>query len=59
MKYIDCIADTNHEERPCLTVTERDSFLPNEKAWVFRWLVQTMMPTLLGQDFWKGKGNSD
>lgn len=59
--HIDCTADTNHEDRPFLTVTGRDStgkmftiiraFLPNERAWVFRWLFQTVMPTLLGKEY--------
>jgi MULE transposase domain len=58
--HIDCTADTNHEDRPFLTITGRNSlgnmftvlraYLPNERAWVFRWLFQTVMPTLLGKD---------
>jgi hypothetical protein len=59
--HIDCTADTNHEDRPFLTITGRDSngkmftilraFLPNERAWVFRWLFQMVMPTLLGKEY--------
>jgi hypothetical protein len=59
--HIDCTADTNYEDRPFLTITGRDSngkmftviraFLPNERAWVFRWLFQTVMPALLGREF--------
>ena len=59
--HIDCTADTNVESRPFLTVTGHDpsgkmfsiirAFLPNERAWVFSWLFQTVMPTLLGKDY--------
>ncbi len=59
--HIDCTADTNYEDRPFLTITGRDSngkmftviraFLPNERAWVFRWLFQTVMPSLLECSF--------
>jgi len=59
--HIDCTADTNIESRPFLSVTGRDSnghmfsviraFLPNERAWVFRWIFQTVMPALLGKDY--------
>lgn len=58
--HIDCTSDTNVESRPFLTITGRSTtgkmfsiiraFLPNERAWVFRWLFQTVMPTLLGKD---------
>ena len=27
------------------------AFLPNERAWVFRWIFQTVMPVLLGKDY--------
>jgi hypothetical protein len=57
--HIDCTADTNNEQRPLLTVSGRDSsnkmftvlraFLPNERAWVFRWLFQNVFPILFGQ----------
>lgn len=59
--HIDCTSDTNIESRPHLTITGRDStgsmfvavraFLPNERAWVFRWIFQTVMPTLLGKEY--------
>lgn len=59
--HIDCTADTNIESRPFLSVTGRDSngrmfsviraFLPNERAWVFRWIFQTVMPALLGKEY--------
>jgi hypothetical protein len=55
---IDCTPGTNNEKRPLLTITGRDSlgkmftvmrvFLPNERAWVFRWMFQEVLPLLLG-----------
>jgi hypothetical protein len=40
---------------PVVIQTERltivRAFLPNERAWVFCWLFQTVMPTLLGKDY--------
>ena len=58
---MDVTADTNKESRPLFTITGKDltghmftilrSFVPNERAWVFRWLFQTVMPALLGKDF--------
>ena len=58
---IDCTAEINHKDCPFLTITGRDSsgkmftivhtFLPNERAWVFHCLFQTVMPTLLGKDY--------
>jgi hypothetical protein len=57
---VDATSSTNKEGRPLLTVTIRDSrgkmitvlrvFLPNEQAWVFRWLFQIVFPHFLGQD---------
>jgi hypothetical protein len=57
---MDSTADTNKESRPLFTITGKDStghmftilraFVPNERAWVFRWLFQTVMPALLGKD---------
>ena len=55
------LPDTNHEDMPFLTITAGcnslgcmftvlRAYLPNERAWVFRWLFQTVMPTLLGKD---------
>ena len=59
--HIDCTSDTNVESCPHLTITGRDSTgsmfmavrvsLPNERAWVFRWIFQTVMPTLLGREY--------
>ena len=58
--HIDATAKTNKEERPLLTVTSKDSrnkmftvlraFLPNEQSWTYRWLFQTVFPSLFGQD---------
>ena len=55
---IDCTADTNNEGRPLLTMNGKDSngkmftvlraFLPNEKAWVFRWLFSYILPKMFG-----------
>ena len=55
---IDCTADTNNEGRPLLTMNGKDSngkmftvlraFLPNEKAWVFRWLFSYIVPKMFG-----------
>ena len=55
--HIDITANTNQEERPLLTVTAKDSyanfftvvtcFLPNEKAWSFRWFFQNALPSLI------------
>ena len=59
--HIDGTMKTNNEGRPLVTVTGRDSsgnqfailraFLPNERAWSFRWLFQNAMPSLLGPEF--------
>jgi hypothetical protein len=61
--HIDATACTNREDCPLLTITGRDSrgkaftvlrvFLPNERAWVFRWLFQVVMPELLGASWVK------
>ena len=58
--HIDGTNSTNKESRPLVTVTGRDAlgqqftvlraFLPNNQAWVFKWLFQTVFPTLLGMD---------
>ena len=58
--HIDGTNSTNKESRPLVTVTGRDalgnqftvlrSFIPNNQAWVFKWLFQTVFPTLLGKD---------
>jgi hypothetical protein len=59
--HIDGTMKTNNEGRPLVTITGRDSrgnqftilraFLPNERAWSFRWLFQNAMPCLLGPEF--------
>jgi MULE transposase domain len=56
--HIDATADTNKEKYPLITITGRDmastmftvmrAFVPNERAWVFRWLFSVAMPQLLG-----------
>jgi hypothetical protein len=56
--HVDATADTNNENRPLTTITIRDSrgnvvtvlrvFMPNERAWAFRWLFQVVFYTLLG-----------
>jgi hypothetical protein len=56
--HIDGTNSTNKESRPLVTVTGRDAlgnqftvlraFSPNNQAWVFKWLFQTVFPTLLG-----------
>jgi hypothetical protein len=56
--HIDGIEDTNNEKWPLFTLTGRDSmgnmftilraFLPNQCAWVFRWLFQNVLPCFFG-----------
>jgi hypothetical protein len=56
--HLDSVEDTNNEKRPLFTVTGRDSmgnmftvlraFLPNQCAWVFRWLFQSVFPRFFG-----------
>ena len=53
---VDTVSDKNKGKRPLLTINGKDSFgkmyiilrafLPNEKAWVFRWIFATVLPTL-------------
>ena len=48
------VQDTNKEKRPLLTMTGKDSngemftflriYLPNEKAWCFRWAFSVVLP---------------
>ena len=55
--HIDVTADTNKEDRPLCTITAKDSnakfftvvqcFLPNEKAWSFKWFFQSAVPFLI------------
>ena len=57
--HIDATAKTNKEEHPLVTVTGKDSrskmftilraFMPNERAWAYRWLFKTVFPTLFGK----------
>ena len=57
--HIDGTNSTNNECRPLITVTGRDclgnqftvlrAFVPNNQAWVFKWLFQTVFPTLIGK----------
>lgn len=56
---VDCTSGSNNEERPLLTISGKDSlaqnrillraFLPNECAWIFRWVFLEALPLLLGQ----------
>lgn len=58
--HIDGTNSTNIESRPLVTITGRDSlgnqftvlraFLPNNQAWIFKWLFQTVFPILLGKE---------
>ena len=55
---VDCTSDTNNESRPLLTMNGKDSngkmftvlraFLPNEQAWVFRWIFNDVLPKMFG-----------
>ena len=57
----DVTMGTNEEKRPLLIVSGRTPwgenfiimrvYLPNERAWVFRWVFQTAMPKLLGTEY--------
>ena len=56
--FIDGTHKTNYENRPLVTMGVKDSkgkmqvilraFVPNERAWLFRWLFQVATPSLLG-----------
>jgi hypothetical protein len=58
--HIDATSDSNKEGRPLVTVTSKDSygrmffvlrcFLPSEQSWAYRWLFQTVFPSLIGKD---------
>jgi MULE transposase domain/SWIM zinc finger len=58
--HLDGTKCTNNERRVLFTVSGRDSmgkqfvflraFIPNETAWMFKWLFGNVMPTLLGED---------
>ncbi len=57
--HVDATSHTNNEKRLLLTFTGRTSegqtfiflrvFLPNQKAYSFRWVFQVILPVLLGQ----------
>ena len=56
--FIDGTHKTNYENRPLITMGIKDSdgkmqvilraLVPNERAWMFRWLFQIATPSLLG-----------
>lgn len=56
--FIDGTHKTNKENRPLITMAVKDcfgkmqivlrAFVPNERAWLFRWLFQVATPSLLG-----------
>jgi len=58
--HVDATSHTNNEKRLLLTFTGRTSeghtfiflrvFLPNQKAYSFRWVFQVVMPVLLGTE---------
>ena len=58
--FVDVIKGTNNEKRPLLTITGKTpqgkmffilrSFLPNERAWVFHWVLQNFMSTLFNNN---------
>ena len=53
---MDTVSDTNSDKRPLLTISGKDSFgkifiilsafLPNELAWVFKWIFTIVLPAL-------------
>ena len=57
---LDVTFKTNSRSIPFLTVTGKTSdneiftilrcFVPNEQAWIFRWLLLTALPIILGKD---------
>ena len=57
--FIDGTHKTNRENRPLFTMGLKDMdgrmnvvvrvWAPNERAWMFRWLLQTALPTLVGK----------
>ena len=54
--FVDCVADTNSDKRPLLTLTGKDSkgkmftilrmFLSNERAWIFRCIFSIVQPKI-------------
>ena len=57
---VDVTMQTNKEDRPLFLLVIRDSqakyipilkiFLPNQKRWIFRWVFQNAIPSLLGKE---------
>jgi hypothetical protein len=57
--FIDGTHTTNNKDCPLLTIAAKDgygnvhvilhAFIPNEQWWLFRWLFQTAVPSLLGR----------
>ena len=57
--FIDATAQTNNERRPLLLICGKDAkgkmfpvlraFLPNERAWVFRWVFNVALPSLFSK----------
>jgi hypothetical protein len=57
--FIDGTHKTNNEDCPLLTIAAKDgygnvhvilrAFIPNEQRWLFCWLFQTAVPSLLGR----------
>ena len=53
---VDTVSDINKDKRPILSISRKDSFgkmliilrafLPNERAWKFRWIFTIVLPTL-------------
>ena len=57
--FVDCTMNTNKDKCPLFTVTGKNrmgnmftvirAFLPNQKAWVFRWLFSVVFPSFLSK----------
>jgi hypothetical protein len=45
--HIDATADSNKEGCPLVTVTSKP-FLPSKQSWAYKWLFQTVFPSLIG-----------
>jgi len=58
--FIDGTHKTNNEDRPLITMGVKDMdgkvqivlrcWAPNERAWMFRWLFQSAVPTIFGRE---------
>ena len=56
---MDTVSHTKSDKRPLLTISRRDSFgkmfiilrafLRNERAWVFQWIFQIVLPALFSR----------